>query len=899
MRTLLVSLVVAALSGGPALCAEADVPWWKQQKIRFMWGKWIYFRLAENVEGHSCELPREVFRNIAQAGGTVYAELQGYRPGNARLVHELGMKYFATLFVCDLHRLAGARKAITETGELGHWKSPWCPLDQAVYEKWIVESHLEGARQGLIDGIHVDWERYGGGGEAGICYCDDCFTNFPDFRESGRELPEKSDRLTWVAERDLADAYEENFSRRRTEMFTRIRETLHAAKPDLLFSSYGTVFSDFTRSMNTSETPFVFLDARHYMNDDRQPWWESYGSRLRQGGYLYIPGGWTNALFGAQASQVSAARWIYEASINEDGCWLWFERELDDEILGAYATADRHLKAAQGKVGDFLFDGTRDPNFVTAVEWTGRPELERAVIQRTYRLDDQHLVHVNNVNVDWPLRVRLRFPRLPEGERWTVRDAMNDLYHSHDGAMAEWTRDDLLAGVVVALEARRDLFLVLAPAGGNGVVPSALIHSREFSVLPDHETASNVAFTPAAANPAEVPNSAAPSQHLVYTATEPMGFEGPEGPMTLGNAIRAVNPHRKIGPRLRQLRGYLWSPRYSPDGKRIAFVHDAGGRGQIFVMNADGSEPVNLSNNDFCDRSPVWSPDGTTIACVSDRTGDWDIYAMNADGSGQRRVAGNPGLDRAPDWSPDGRKIAWESHVSGTPGIWVADADGSGSRPLIGPEKKVNVSAGNVGKNEVFNFAEVDWPFADNTFYLMDPKWSPDGGRIAAVGVGAYSANMVVVLDPDGSQMLQVIKWLPSVDDVVWSPDGTKIAGSWRCAPQETERAGIFVVKADGTDTSPSGKWLVDVIPTGPRLGGARRHGLMSWYSHGSAQPRRVVKTFCSLAWSPDGETIAFSSDMHETGAFYVYTIPAAGGEPTRIELARSAWEQEIMWQPR
>ena len=72
----------------------------------------------------------------------------------------------------------------------------------------------------------------------------------------------------------------------------------------------------------------------------------------------------------------------------------------------------------------------------------------------------------------------------------------------------------------------------------------------------------------------------------------------------------------------------------------------------------------------------------------------------------------------------------------------------------------------------------------------------------------------------------------------------------------------------------------------------------MTWYSHGSAQPHRVVKTFSSLAWSPDGKTLAFSSDIAPSGAFYVYTMPVEGGEPKRIELARSAWPQQIMWQP-
>ena len=157
----------------------------------------------------------------------------------------------------------------------------------------------------------------------------------------------------------LFDAYQDpaGFSRRRFEMFTRIREKLHAVKPDLLFSSYGALITDFTRAMNMPQTPYLFLDSRHYYNDDRQPWWESYSRRLRAEGYLYIAGGWTNSLFGSQASQVSAARWIYETSINEDGVWLWFEHELTDEMFGAYAVADRQIRAAVSVAGDFLFLG--------------------------------------------------------------------------------------------------------------------------------------------------------------------------------------------------------------------------------------------------------------------------------------------------------------------------------------------------------------------------------------------------------------------------------------------------------------------------------------------------------------------------------------------------------------
>ncbi len=1081
MRRALIGVVLfALLSAGCAVSKAAQKPaeqsgasWWKQKKIIFMWGQWMMSRADKSRDTYDTTVPREVFRNIGQAGITLYADCDlrrhdgasDYARTHARYAHEFGVKYFNTMFVYYMPEIPGGRNWVQETGADHHFK---CPLDESVYDKWLLAPNLPLAKECLLDGIHVDWEFYGGQGEAGICYCDDCFSRFLTAKAIKEPMPEKAKRHPYLKEHNLTADYERSYHKRRVEMFTRIRQKLQAANPDILFSSYGTVFSDFTRAMNTPRNPFIFLDARDYESDDRKPWWESYGSRLRKEGYLYIPGGWTNALFGAQPSQVNAARWIYEASINEDGCWLWFERELDDEILRGYASASRDIKAVQGRVGKYLFDGKRDPNFVTAVEWSGRPETEQAILPYTYHLGQEHLAHINNRDSDWPLRVRLRFPRLAGNGKWTVRDAMTDLYFSRDAKSAVWTTEQLRAGVVVSMEPRSDMFLLLSPVGSKPqVADSRLVLSNEFDALPTHAEASAhsgsikamidlytmknsiwgerldallpstekvfdlpktgwlfkmdkedvgagagwyvpqssldgwVAITtddfwgdkggvgagwyrsdveiptlpkdkriylhfgavdehlvlwidgkyagdydrtpgdgwdkpfavdvtgkltagkhhlalraynasaaggvwkpisvlagpsvPGATDTLAQTNSR-PSGQLVYTASEPMGFIGAEGGLTIGSVIRSVDVGFGIGPRLRQLRGHLWSPQYSPDGSRIAFVHDAGGRGQIYVMNEDGTGAINLSNNAFCDRSPVWSPDGTRIAFISDRSGDWDIYTMNSDGSGQKRLAGNPGLDRAPAWSPDGKRVAWESHTSGMPTVWVCDADGGNSRPLISPSRPFKIEQAQTGKDNVFSFASVAWPYQDNTFYLTDPKWSPDGKRIAARCLNAYSSSSLAVVDADGSRMLQAIPYMEGMANVTWSPDGSQLAGTMRTAPQETERSGVFVVKADG---SKEYRWLMDVTPLGPRIGGGQRHGLLSYYSNGSAQPRRVVKSFYSVAWSPDGRTLAFSSDIAPSGAFYVYTISPEGGQPARIELTKSAWPNQIMWRPR
>ena len=1076
----------SAGAAGPAL---VDLPWWKQRKIVLMWGHWWPSRRGPDngdlgKNNPSKVLPRSVFHNLAQAGATVFVENWGFEPANARPAREFGLRSFASVFAYDISAevgktVPGARRAVTRTGELSGDLKPWCPLDGAVYEKWMVTPFMEGLREGIIDGLHFDWEPYGKRDEAGICFGNDCFSRFLTRKNIEAQLPPPIERHDWLEERELVGAYEQTFQERRVEMFSRLVGKLRAVNPDLLFSSYRSYRWGLIKAAHAPRTPYVVLARRHYHTDDRQAWWESYSAWMRERGYLCVAGGHMNALFGAQTSQVSAARWMYETAINEDGFWLWFQRPLDDEILRAYATADRQIKAVEHAVGPYLFRGEEDRHFVTAVEWTGRPALEQALIIRTHHLGDEHLVHVNNGDTQWPLRVRLRFPYLRQGHSWTVKDSLSRLYYSRDGQAMQWTTAQLNEGLLVTMEPRSDCFLLLSPANdGINPDPSALVLSPQFDGLLGHAIASSRArvepipppvtrtnngifgddldamlastrklfdlpkegwrflrdyagvgehagvFLPEHANddwtPIEIetfwgdkggtgvgwyrrdvnipplpmgkrvylyfeavdeelvlwidgkhagdfthplgpdygwvspfaidvtdklsegkhhlsmrvynvagaggvwkpvsvlvgPDTGAPAHaapatasailhegELVYTATESMGYQGDDAPMTIANAIRAIDVASGSQVRLRQLRGHLWSPTCSPDGTRIAFVHDAGGRGQIFVMNADGSGAVNISNNAFCDRSPVWSHDGRQLAFVSDRAGDWDIFVMDADGSGQRRVAGNRGVDRAPAWSPDNRRLAWESHVSGVPGIWICDIDGRNSRPLIDRDRPPTV--------EILDRTLL----IPDTFYLTDPVWSPDGERIAAAMLHHHIGYRVVVVPIDGTRLTEVARSKgPPI--IRWSPDGKQLAvAGWVHAQYPSpELTFIYLVHADFKPYDPrftrhtnhGDVPLLEIqSPPGPRqvfanelptLGDAvdRR----TWYSHGSSLPHRVLKRVYALAWSPSGRALAFSSDMDPSGAFHVYIISRDGGEPTRLEGTASAWPQQISWRP-
>jgi Tol biopolymer transport system component len=225
------------------------------------------------------------------------------------------------------------------------------------------------------------------------------------------------------------------------------------------------------------------------------------------------------------------------------------------------------------------------------------------------------------------------------------------------------------------------------------------------------------------------------------------------------------------------------SPRWSPDGKRIAYISAPGTKWQIFIIDGQGGTPIDFSGNPSVhEMDPSWSPSGDEIAFGSDRGNGWQIYARqtSAPGSTPRAITSGFGHHVEPAWSPKGDLIACS--IFSAPPTWswtdaqiyLVPADGSQSTRV-----------------QVTNDPNVVDPFG--------ASWSPDANRIAFHGGNKahFPQQYVYVADIGGRIVRELTNIRPS-GQPSWSPDGRSIV-FWAWPNQQD--AGIYVIDPAGTST--------------------------------------------------------------------------------------------------
>ncbi len=197
-------------------------------------------------------------------------------------------------------------------------------------------------------------------------------------------------------------------------------------------------------------------------------------------------------------------------------------------------------------------------------------------------------------------------------------------------------------------------------------------------------------------------------------------------------------------------------PQFTPDGSQIVFLSQRDGNFDIFKMNADGTNPSNLTNTSYHEYYFRVSPDGNQIIYQMD-VNRWDIGLIGIDGSNFKHLTSDSTENYHPEFSPDGLKVVYESRNQSVTDLILMN---------IADTSKINLT-------ENFNYV------------TKEPKFSPDGNKIIF-----HSTYGVYLINVDGSNVTHLVDNI-RVYSAQFSPDGSKIVF--------TANNNIFLINVDGS----------------------------------------------------------------------------------------------------
>lgn len=225
------------------------------------------------------------------------------------------------------------------------------------------------------------------------------------------------------------------------------------------------------------------------------------------------------------------------------------------------------------------------------------------------------------------------------------------------------------------------------------------------------------------------------------------------------------------------------------------------GNWDIYIMNPDGTDHINLTRHPASDTQPVWSPTGDKILFTSNRDGISDIFLMNADGTNVQPVFRKLIGRRHGTWSSDGKQIGYyRIGADGKTGIYVAAIDGTGEvriadgwHPAWSPDGSeiAFVSLEDLSIRTIdlqTRVEDVVLPMENTT--VFDLAWSPDGSKIAftrvdlfalilggllKIGGNLWNAETIYTVNRDGNQLEQVVFDDTKASDPAWSPRGNEL----------------------------------------------------------------------------------------------------------------------------
>lgn len=253
--------------------------------------------------------------------------------------------------------------------------------------------------------------------------------------------------------------------------------------------------------------------------------------------------------------------------------------------------------------------------------------------------------------------------------------------------------------------------------------------------------------------------------------------------------------------------GADFDPNVDPTGHNLVFASTRHSRySHLYVKATEGAACTQLTDENANDSQPVFSPDGKRIAFASDRGGQWDIWVMDADGRNPMQITSSPMPELHPSWSPDSKRLVYcrVNPREGRGELWISPLDNPGVKRLIGeglfpswsPKgDKIAYQRARARGSRWFSIWTLQLEKDDALFpteiasspqaAFIAPTWSADGSQIAFASVlpgqaiehedprlSGQGSSDIGVVDSDGRGLLLLTSGSHENYSPHWASDG-------------------------------------------------------------------------------------------------------------------------------